>query len=297
MSVGLGSRGGKAMSVEQGMSVSEMAKVDVENFQKKSLTRLAWQDVAQIVLGWRLWFVLGWNDISQRYRRSLLGPFWITISMGVFVLSIGSVYAYLMKIQVVRYLPFLTVGYILWGFISGVIVDSSSAFSTSEDFMRQVNVSKACLIVRLVFRNLIIFLHNIVIYVFVALYYGIKVGPATLLVLPGLILTVWFVTMLATIISIVATRFRDVQQMVGSIVMLLFFISPVMWDPTSIPPSMHFILDFNPFAWFLDLVRAPLLLDPIVLRVWESALGACVAATFVAWGLFARYRGRVVYWL
>src|ERR1700686_2821463 len=77
---------------------------------------------------WRVWTILGWDDIRQRYRRSVIGPFWITLSMGIFILVLGVIYSRLFHTDLQTYLPYLTVGFVVWGFISASANDSCIAF-------------------------------------------------------------------------------------------------------------------------------------------------------------------------
>src|SRR5689334_17341702 len=74
------------------------------------------RDLLSGIWDWPMWTTLGWNDIRQRYRRSVLGPFWITISMAVFITLLGVIYSHIFKIELQTYLPYLALGYIIWGF-------------------------------------------------------------------------------------------------------------------------------------------------------------------------------------
>src|SRR5580692_7735728 len=65
----------------------------------------AWADIVTGVVLWRLWGRLGWNDILQRYRRSVLGPFWLTASMAIMVVSLGVIYAELFNQPIDDFLP------------------------------------------------------------------------------------------------------------------------------------------------------------------------------------------------
>src|SRR5580658_8535346 len=58
---------------------------------------------------WRIWMILGWDDIRQRYRRSVLGPFWITLSTGMFILLLGIIYSRLFHMELQHYMPYLSV--------------------------------------------------------------------------------------------------------------------------------------------------------------------------------------------
>src|ERR1700761_427272 len=89
-------------------------------------TRNRWA-VADVVGGARLWrlaWALGWLDIRLRYRGSMLGPFWLTISTGVMVAALGVLYSTLFKIELREYLPFLALSQVLWGFLAAVVSEA-----------------------------------------------------------------------------------------------------------------------------------------------------------------------------
>src|SRR5215472_7810820 len=77
--------------------------------------RLAMQDIADGLRLWRLAWTLAWLDIRLRYRGSMLGPFWLTISTGVMVGALGVLYSTLFKMDIASYLPFLALSQVLWG--------------------------------------------------------------------------------------------------------------------------------------------------------------------------------------
>src|SRR3979411_3014414 len=78
----------------------------------------AWSDMIAGLASWRLWVRLGWNDILQRYRRSILGPFWLTASMAVMVIALGGLYSQLFNTPIHDFLPFLCVGLLVWNLMS-----------------------------------------------------------------------------------------------------------------------------------------------------------------------------------
>src|SRR5882724_5093247 len=102
--------------------------------------RLAIRDVLDGAALWPLWGRLGWNDIVQRYRRSLLGPLWLTASMAIMVVALGLVYAQIFKIALHDFIPFLCVGLLIWGFISTVLTESGTLFTGSESYIKQIRL-------------------------------------------------------------------------------------------------------------------------------------------------------------
>ena len=125
--------------------------------------RLARRDVSVGLTDWRVWLLLGMNDIRQRYRRSRLGQFWITLAMATTIVSLGLLYSFLLRQPVEQYLPYLGASFVVWGLLSGIVLDSCSVFIASEGFLRQVPMPKSVFVHRMLVRNLVTFLHNIVI--------------------------------------------------------------------------------------------------------------------------------------
>src|SRR3712207_563712 len=92
-------------------------------FRQTSQFELALADIVEGLKRWPLWVTLGWQDIRQRYRRSMLGPFWLTISMGILIGVVGVLYAALFRQDISVYLPYLAAGLMTWGLISTILLD------------------------------------------------------------------------------------------------------------------------------------------------------------------------------
>ena len=130
------------------------------------------QDVLAAIRNIKLPLYLSYSDIRQRYRRSSLGPFWITISMGVNIACIGLIFGNLFKTPMEEFLPFLSCGLILWGFISSVINESTVVFPNSQGIIRQLPIPLFVHIERMILRNFFIFLHNLIVLPFVYIFVG-----------------------------------------------------------------------------------------------------------------------------
>jgi ABC-type polysaccharide/polyol phosphate export permease len=145
-------------------------------------------------------------------------------------------------------------------------------------------------------KNAIVYMHYFAVYALVLLIYSIPVTPHMLLLLPGLAIVelngLWVVALL----GVICTRFRDVQQMISSLVVLLFFITPVFW-PSQLIAEYREIIVFNPFYHLLELMRAPLLGHAPEPLSWLVGLGIAVAGMAVTLPVFARFRSRIVFWL
>ncbi|MDK1020498.1 MAG: ABC transporter permease [Candidatus Hydrogenedentes bacterium] len=266
---------------------------------------LAVRDLWVGLARWNLWALLGWQDIKQRYRRSLLGPFWLTLSMGVMVGALGVLYGALFGLAVADYLPFLCLGFIAWGFISGTVNDGCVAFIESENFIRQIRLPFSTFVYRLIWRNLIILGHNFAVFVVVAVVFGIWPGWAGLLLVPGLVLICATGGWVSLLLGMICARFRDVPQIVASLMQVAFFLTPIIWKPELLANRAGFV-QINPFYHYVELIRAPLHVELIRAPLlgtepgalsWAVALGATGVGWLVTFLFFCRFRSRIAYWV
>src|SRR4051794_32561047 len=129
--------------------------------------RWAMADVAGGIRLWRLAWALGWLDIRLRYRGSMLGPFWLTISTGVMVAALGGLYSTLFKLDLREYLPFLALSQVLWGFLAAIVSEACSVFTEAEGVIRFMRMPFFVFSLRTLIRNVIALGHNIVVIVVV----------------------------------------------------------------------------------------------------------------------------------
>src|SRR5258708_94942 len=149
-------------------------------------SRSATADIVSSLKRYSLAGMLGWQDVRQRYRRSAVGPFCLTISMGAMIGSIGVVFRHIFKTPMSGFLPFLAAGMILWGLVSSVINEGCTGFIAAEGIIKQLPIPLNVHILRLLWRNLIIFAHNLVIFPLVLLAVGRPLNLNALISIPGL---------------------------------------------------------------------------------------------------------------
>ena len=256
----------------------------------------AWDDLREGALRWQLWSRLGWHDIRKRYRRSVLGPFWLTLSMAVMVASLGLIYGTLFRLDLEGYLPFLAVGLAIWTFIASFLNEGCISFIELEPLIKNVRIPMSLHILRALWRNLIIFGHNIVIFAVVALIFGIWPGAAGLLAVAGLALLLANAGWIMLLLGMICTRFRDVPPIIGSVIQLLFFVTPVMWKPELLG-DRRYLMVLNPFYHLLEVIRAPLLGHVPGWESWVAGLLFAVAGWTFTFVCFTRFRKRIAYWL
>ena len=249
--------------------------------------------------GWQhraLWGTLGLHDIRQRYRRSTLGPFWITLSMGIMVFALGILYGQIFGQVLDEYMPFLAAGFVIWGLISGLILGGCQAFIASEGMIRQLNAPLSIYAFREVWTGLIAFGHNIWVFVAAALWYGVTPSWESLWLIPATLVILINGFWMVIFFGLLSARFRDVPLIVGSVVQVLFFLTPVIWQPTMLPDRAIF-LELNPFYHLVEIMRGPLLGHQPSWDNWLPVILITVFGWLIALLFYSAYRWRIAYWV
>ncbi|MFN3339991.1 MAG: ABC transporter permease [Dietzia sp.] len=265
--------------------------------------RRAVADLRQGLSQRELWLSLGWQDIKQRYRRSTLGPLWITIATGVMATALGLLYSILFQIPLAEFLPHVTVGLILWGFISGCIKEGSEVFISNEGLIKQLPSALSVHVYRLVWRQFLFLCHNLVIWVVLMLIYPRPLGWDLLLAVLGLVVLMVNGVWVAMLFGILATRFRDIAPLLDSMVQLLFYMTPIVWTTQTLYEQGGQIADrariaeLNPLYHYLEIVRAPMLGQPVAAYHWWIVLGCTTVGLILAFAALRRFRSRVPYWV
>lgn len=262
----------------------------------KNRSLLALNDFRDAFKSFQLCFFLAWFDIRIRYRRSKIGPFWITISMAIFIVALGAVYSKLFNMPAEEYMPSLAAGYLFWNMFATVISESPTIFIDNAAYLKDMKINHLILIVRALARNTIILLHNAIFIACVSFYYQIWPQWQLIFLIPGLALVLLNLFWIMLIIGILGARYRDLVPIIMSLVQVLFFISPITWLPKLVGEN-SWIIRLNPIAYFLDLTRSPALNESPLMASWIVSSMICVFGLTCAFLLYAYKRERIVYWI
>jgi ABC-type polysaccharide/polyol phosphate export permease len=260
--------------------------------------KAGWRDIFAALKGYELAGILGWQDIRQRYRRSSLGPFWLTISMGVLIGALGLVFGNLFGTPMKEFLPFLTIGLILWTLITSALNEGCTGFTVAEAMIKQISLPLFTHILRILWRNLVIFAHNIVIYPFVLLVFWVPLPGTSLLAIVGLVLLMINLSWMALLLGVFCTRYRDIPQIVSNLLQVFFYLTPIIWMPQLIQKrASALLIDVNPFFHLIEIVRAPLLGTLPSALNWEFSTILALAGWCITILFYGRFRSRIAYWL
>lgn len=252
-----------------------------------------WRGTAQV----RLWWTLATKDVLDRYRRSMLGPLWFTLSIAAMLTAMGPLYAKLFNVPMDKFFPNLALGIILWTFISTTLNDAASTFITAAPFLKSSPFPLSMFIWRTLARNIIVLAHQIVVFVPVAIFSRVPISPVQLLAIPGLLALFVCLHAMAVGVAVICTRFRDVAQVQSTILQMVIFVTPVLWMPSSVPPRAKLLLYLNPFFHMIDVVRAPLIGQFPQEYSWPGLLLWTAGCAVVSTVLFARARRLLIYWI
>jgi ABC-2 type transport system permease protein len=251
--------------------------------------------------GWgrrSLWGYLGWQDIKQRYRRSVLGPLWISISMGVIATAMGILYGTLFGEPIQTFLPYVATGLLIWNFISGCILEGSEVFIANEGLIRFLPAPISLHVFRLLWRQALFFLHNLVIWVLLVIIFPQPLSATLLLAIPAFLLLMLNGGWIAMLSGILATRFRDIPPIIVSLTQLLFFMTPIVWSYERLKSNpLSAYVELNPVMHFVEILRQPLLGQPIVWRHWAVVGVITVVGCATSLVCLRNYRARVAYWV
>ena len=271
-------------------------------------TTRAWKAAfADLAGGWRqrqLWAHLGWQDIRQRYRRSLLGPIWISITMAVTAIALGILYAGLFGNELEVQLPYILVGFIIWGFISGCISEGAEVFTSNVGLITHLPAPLSVHVYRLVWRQVLFFAHNLVVYAVMLVVFPQDLHWTDLTALPAVLLLAVNGAWVALLIGIVTTRFRDLLPITQSVVQLAFFLTPIVWiyedllnSPNPTIAERARLAELNPFLHLIEILRRPMLGQPQEPRHWVVVGIITVLGWALTLVVLRRYRARVSYWV
>ena len=261
-----------------------------------SEARRAATDFSNSFSGARIWRVLAMNDILARYRGSLIGPFWITLTQGAFILGIGLLYSQLFKISTREYIPLLANGVILWSLFATSLLEACDTFIQSAGIIKQTSIPLPSFLWRVIARNLIIFAHQAIVLVVVAVVFGYLTKIQIVWAIPGLFLCMLNISWVGLICGIVCTRFRDMPQVIQAVLQILFFLTPVLWDPKQVPRAAAY-LSVNPFYHILSVTRDPLLGQSPHLPSFAVLIVLAIVGWAAAFSYFAVVRRRLVHYL
>ena len=259
-------------------------------------TSIAWQDISSSFRMFPVWLKLGLNDMRKRYRRTVLGPWWHSLVMAITIAGLGFVWGTIFKIDLTAFFPYIASGLISWQLIASGLTEGCNVFTDQSAIIKSLRVPLTVHALRSATRIFINYLHNLPVYLIVALIFSVDFNWSTLLLVPGSIIIFLNLIWIGIVFGILGTRFRDVSALLGALLIIIFLLSPVVWD-VSMLGNRAIIAEVNPLTYYLDLLRSPMLGRAPGTATIIVVGTITVVGWITAFFMFRRYRNRIVYWL
>lgn len=245
----------------------------------------------------QLWMTMAWLDVVQSYRRSFLGPMWITLNMAIFSVAMTLVYGAIFGIPTKEYSAYIITGMIGWTWVAALLVEVGNTFIAYGGYIKGTTIDKAQMIWAMAFKQVIVLAHNMVIFVLAAAIGVVHLDFYTLLFFPSVALFFLISVPLTGCLSILFARYRDLPRLVTSVMVVIMLLTPVFWQPPMITGWRRIIINFNPVYYAVEFLRRPLLglpPDPTV-------SGVFLVLAALAWILgrlfYRRYMRYVAFWV
>jgi lipopolysaccharide transport system permease protein len=257
------------------------------------------RDVVRSVGLFRIWTRLGVQDVRLRFRRSAIGASWVFVNLAVLVLAIGFIYANLLGQNPHDFIPYLTIGLILWNYLTNSIVEGGTAFVNSEGYIKQISLPIYVYVLRAFVSIGLTTLIALCAFVIVAIVYRLPISAGTLFAVPGLLVVMATSLLLITIFAHLNARFRDVAQMASVGMQVLFYVTPVIFPADlllSRRRDLSLVIELNPMYHLIEVVRRPLVSGTPA--DWHSYAAAALVLAVLCTGaaaVIAVYQRRIVF--
>ncbi|OGO90156.1 MAG: sugar ABC transporter permease [Coxiella sp. RIFCSPHIGHO2_12_FULL_42_15] len=248
---------------------------------------------------WRMWNYMALADIRRRYRRTLIGPFWTTLSLAIFISSMGVLFSILWKTDIKSFLPYFASGFISWTFVSCIITEGCQTFINMEGLLKQISFPFAACAWLVVTRNFWIFLHQITIYIVIAFIYHVPLTRYTFLAFPGLILLFLTGSWVTMLLGSLCARFRDMHQVVISLLQISMFVTPIFWPEAQLGTGFkaYLIVNSNPLYHYVVVVRQPLMGQSPHLISWIIVSVMTVLGWLITMLVMSKNHRKLIFWL
>ena len=256
----------------------------------------ALSDIISGISSWRIWMLIGTDDIISRYRRTILGPFWLVISQVAFIFGIWLLRKNFSNSSSTDFLLFLATSVPIWGLIGGFFIDGPTGLIRSKGHIESYPLPLSIYIIRLVVSNFVNFLHSIIVFFFLILILRPHMTFYSLMSFPGLLLILTFGFGITLMLAPLGGRYRDLGPAMSSAMSLAFILTPVFWEPTAEQLQNPMIL-YNPFFYLLEVTREPLLNNNIPVEHWGIAAAISIITFVAGFIVYSQKRTQVIYWL
>ena len=231
---------------------------------------------------WRLWWVASVYTVVLEYRRTWLGTVWLVAGISAVVALKSFLFAGILSVDLARLIPSLALGMAIWRLILGYVLGGARAFISFRGILSQRNYPLFVPILANMSKAVFTFLHALVAMLVFSFYFYLPSPLEALLALAGLVLLTFAAIPIGFILAHVATRFRDIENALDALMTVSFIVTPIIWLPEMAKGPREWFLTLNPFYHAIEIVRDPIIGQPIDLLNWYVMGGIAASAWLIA---------------
>lgn len=244
-----------------------------------------------------LWRTFAWDEIQQRYRRSMLGVAWILISYAMFVGGVSLIFSSFSNEDGAFFLMHVAIGYAAFTFITGNITDGCTVFTGARMWIHSIALPHSIHVYRSIYRSIFTFALQFLVAAAIVLVAGWRPSLLNFMVLPAIAIYLVNAVAIQYLMGLIAARYRDISHLVASITRLLVFVTPILWIRSDLGTLQMTIADLNPISHYVEIFRAPLMNIETNPQSWIVVLCMTVLIWIAAAVAASRMRRRLAYWL
>jgi lipopolysaccharide transport system permease protein len=263
--------------------------------RKPNFLKVALADFGQALRKRRIWFALASEDISDQHRRTLLGPMWMLLNYLIFI----GTFVYIMgrDAAVPNYTAYVALGLLVWFYIMETINSGVGLFVKEESFIKGTTLPLSLYVLRMTAQSVIRAGYAACGCVVLLALSGVDISWSWLWSLAAIALIIAVTPAAITIVAFLGVYFPDSQFIVPNLTRIGMFLTPVFWAHTGkgLVGTRGYFYYWNPFTYFLEIVRVPILSGDLPVRSFVLCLAIAVVAWAVALFLLGRLRRQVVF--
>jgi ABC-type polysaccharide/polyol phosphate export permease len=261
-------------------------------------TTAAVGDVVEGIRRWRSWTYLAVEAVKNQYRRTVIGPWWLTLQTAAYVVGLAVLFGAIFHQPLDDFVPYVAGGFIGYTLLAGLTGKGADVFVNNSTTLLSTRQPLSMLVFQTVCVELLQFAHNLLIVVAFVAFGLVPVSPLLLLVVPAVLAITINGVAIGLWLGPTVARFRDVGPFVASVLQVMMFFTPVFWKVDQIDEgSRAALVGWNPFAYLLGLFRDPLLGNSPSAGIWLGVLVVTLLNVVLAFWVFTRTRSRLPYWV
>jgi ABC-2 type transport system permease protein len=242
------------------------------------------------------------RDLKVRYRRSAIGFLWTMLQPLLMMLVLQAVFSTLFLAKSVEvptnYAIYALAGILFWNFFSQSIVASMNSLRGNAQLLQKLPVPKAVFPLATVLSGLVNLVFALLPLLVLLIVTGHPLKPALLFLPVAILIAALFTLGAGLLLSPLAVFFSDVVELIGVLLTLLFYLTPVIYPKDIVPERLRWVVRYNPIRSILEVFRDPIYQGeiPPLSHLTVSIVIALLLLALGAW-VFRRSSDRIPFYI